>query len=79
MIEAFKFVISLLPALIEAIKAVEAALPEPGRGAAKLAIVREMILVVDESLESAWPLLEKFVNGLVRVFNSFGIFGHHSE
>ena len=76
MIEALKVVISLLPALIEAIKAVEAALPESGRGAAKLAVVREVILAVDASLETAWPLLEKLVNGLVRVFNLFGIFGH---
>ena len=76
-----KLVVSLLPTLIEAVKAIEAALPAQGQGAQKLALVRETLAAAFSiggdavaSFEQVWPALEKTVNAIVGMFNRTGSF-----
>ena len=74
MLENFKLVLNLLPLLVQLIKAAEQAIPEPGQGAAKLALVREILETLDAGLLGAWPLIEKIIKALVKAFNATGMF-----
>lgn len=74
MFEKLKLLAALLPLLTEMVKAVEKALPGKGQGAAKLALVREMLEGVDDTLLDAWPLIERLIAALVRAFNAVGLF-----
>lgn len=76
-----KLILSILPLLIDAIKLIEQAIPETGKGEAKLAAVRSIVEssydAADESLpvfEALWPALQKTIGGLVGAFNATGIF-----
>lgn len=74
MFDKLKLLVTLLPLLTEMVKAVEKALPEKGQGAAKLALVREMLESVDDTLLDAWPLIERMISALVRMYNKIGLF-----
>ena len=52
LIAIIKIIAQLLPTIIEAIKAIEAAVPASGQGAQKLALVRELI---DQTVGEASP------------------------
>lgn len=74
-------IVQLLPILIAAIKAIEAAIPEKGNGEAKLSAVRAVVEsaydVSSEVLpkfEAAWPAIEKTISALVATFNATGQF-----
>lgn len=81
-----KIVIQLLPLVIEAIKAVEAAFQGSGKGPAKLAAVQSMIegsyaLALPApkgealpSYETVKPALDKTISGIVGALNSTGEF-----
>lgn len=77
-----KTILALLPLILEAVKAIEAALPEGGQGAQKLALVRQAVQAgfdaageVAVSFEAVWPALEKTVGAVVGLFNTVGTFG----
>jgi hypothetical protein len=63
-------IVKLLPALIEVIKAAEAAIPGEGKGEAKLAMVRGILTAVDSAIEQMWPSLEKVIAVIVSTFNA---------
>lgn len=67
-------ILKLLPAIIAAIKAIEEAIPEGGKGAEKLAAVRGIIEAVDASAAALWPQIAATVGVLVTLFNSAGVF-----
>ena len=67
-------VIKLLPAIIEAIKAIENAIPGEGKGEQKLSALRGILEAVDSNLKDLWPSIEKVVGVLVNVFNNTGVF-----
>lgn len=76
-----KLVLSLLPLILDVVKAVEAALPQAGQGAQKLALVRTTLQAAFTvagdavaSFEQVWPALEKTVGAVVGLFNSTGVF-----
>jgi hypothetical protein len=69
-----KIVLSLLPAIIEAIKAIEAALPESGKGSEKLALIRNVVESISTEAVDAWPYIEKAVGAIVSFFNATGVF-----
>lgn len=80
-LEILKLVLSLVPMLIEIIKAIEEAIPGQGKGEAKLAAVRAMLEaaygVASGSVgtfESIWPAIAGTVGALVNLFNTTGIF-----
>lgn len=62
-------IINLIPALIAAIKAIEAAVPGTGKGEEKLIAVRGILENVDASYSSLWPRLQPIVGVLVNLFN----------
>jgi len=67
-------VLQLVPALIQVIKAVEELLPEGGQGAAKLAMVRDIMAQAYDQLDELWPTLEGVIEKIVAFFNRVGIF-----
>lgn len=76
-----KLIITILPLLIDAIRAIEAAIPGQGKGEAKLAAVRSVVesaygvsTDVVPKFETIWPAMQKTVGGLVSSFNSAGDF-----
>ena len=62
-------IINLIPALIAAIKAIEAAVPGTGKGEEKLIAVRGILESIDGSYSSLWPKIQPIVNVLVNLFN----------
>lgn len=77
-IEIFKIIVSLVPLLIQAIKAVEEAIPGQGAGEMKLAAVREMLEAAStfagDTLDDIWPAIEKVIGSLVNLFNGTKVF-----
>lgn len=80
-IQLIKAVLSLLPLILEVVRAIEAALPESGQGQTKLSLVRTAVesgynaasdAVV--SFEKLWPALEKTITAVVGAFNAVGVF-----
>ena len=67
-------VLSLIPALIQAIKAIEEAIPGEGKGEQKLAAIREIIETVHDGASALWPTLAKVIATLVATFNKTGVF-----
>lgn len=67
-------VLKLLPAIIEAMKALEQAFPAKGAGETKLQALREVLEVLDSSMTALWPSVEKVVQVLVKAFNATGVF-----
>lgn len=67
-------IFQILPAIINALKAIEEAVPGQGNGEAKLAAVREMVEVVDGGLKPLWPQLLGVISSLVSLFNKTGVF-----
>jgi len=76
-----RVVLALLPLLIDAVKAVEAAMPQAGQGQAKLSIIRSTLEAafnvandVSVTFGQVWPALEKTVGAVVGAFNTTGVF-----
>lgn len=69
-----KMVLELLPTIIAALKAIEAVLPETGKGAEKLALVRDIVESVNDDAKKNWPLIESVINKIVAFFNNVGVF-----
>lgn len=79
-LEVFKIIAQLLPLIIQAIKAIEEAIPGAGAGEQKLAAVREILESVTEfaggeAISQIWPTLQKVISSLVALFNKTGVFG----
>lgn len=79
--EILKLVISLLPILLQAIKAVEQAIPETGKGAEKLDLIKGLVQTSYEtssklsvSFEQLWPTVQGAVQAIVNAFNKTGTF-----
>jgi len=73
-ISIVKLTFSLLPIIIEAIKAIEQAIPEHGKGAEKLAAIKEIVTGINSQAAEFWPYIEKTINTLVKLFNLTGVF-----
>lgn len=76
-----KAVLALLPVVIDAIKAIEAAFPAAGQGKAKLEAVRTTVeaaynVSTDKvaSFETLWGPLQTMINAFVALANSSGLF-----
>ena len=76
-----KLVLSLLPLIIDAVKAIESAFPASGQGAAKLALIKETIQQAYDAgngavakFDEVWPTLQKTVASVVAFMNSTGAF-----
>ena len=69
-----KMVLELLPAIIAALKAIESVLPETGKGAEKLALVRDIVEGVNDDAKNNWPLIENTIGKIVAFLNKVGVF-----
>jgi hypothetical protein len=67
-------VLQLLPALIQAIKAIEDAIPGEGQGEKKLAAIRGIMEATSAQAATVWPAIEKTIGVLVGLFNTTGAF-----
>jgi len=74
-------VAQLLPALIQFVTSLEAAIPQGGQGAVKLEILKSLLVnayAVEKNLaasfEQIWPVVSGIVAKLVSTYNSLGIF-----
>lgn len=77
----FVVLAQLFPAVLTFIRELENAFPQAGQGAAKLALLREMlekayVTIGDVTVRWAelWPLLEALIAKIVALANSLGVF-----
>ena len=70
--EKLLMIVKLIPALIELIRAIEAAIPGQGKGEQKLAAVREILEVTDKGIAAIWPTIASIVGILVQAMNNTG-------
>jgi hypothetical protein len=76
-----RLIVSLMPILITAIKSAEEALPESGKGALKLAMVRGVLesaysaaTDTEATFDEVWPSIKRAVDAIVAAFNAAKIF-----
>ncbi|MCA3067483.1 MAG: hypothetical protein ING73_11250 [Rhodocyclaceae bacterium] len=76
-----KTLFEMLPQIIGAVKAIEAALPDGTKGEDKLIAVREVLEAgyqvaedKDQPFALLWPAIQNTVAALVRLFNKTGVF-----
>lgn len=67
-------VMKLVPAIIEGMKALENAVPEPGHGTDKLNALHDILSAINENIDKYWPTIEKVVTVLANLFNKTGVF-----
>jgi len=72
--EILRTVLSLIPALVDAIKAIEEAIPGRGKGEQKLAAIRQIIEATYDRAADLWPYVERTITTLVSLFNTTGVF-----
>lgn len=72
---------TLYPILMQTIKSLEEAMPEPGQGPAKLEILKGTLEAAYLKMEKAqlkfeevWPSIQMLVTTIVAVFNATGVF-----
>ena len=68
------FILQILPALIDVLKAIEASFPAAGKGAEKLALVKQVLEQTYPAIEEMWPVIEKVISVLVGWFNNMEVF-----
>lgn len=74
MLETLHLIIRLLPALARLVETAENLFPEGGKGAAKLALVKEWLALAGFDDPGRWALVETLIAGLVKAFNAAGKF-----
>lgn len=67
-------ILQLIPALIQAMKAIEEAIPGSGQGEQKLAAIRGILEAVDAGVAKLWPQISSVISVLVNLFNTAGVF-----
>ena len=71
---AFTIILNIIPQIIAAMKAIEAAIPIPQAGKDKLDAVINIITGLDSTLVQYVPQIQGVVSILVKVFNATGVF-----
>jgi hypothetical protein len=74
MLQTIKMILQLVPIILEMIKAVEAAIPEEGKGKDKLAFIRESLTTVYPDIVNVWGMVEKIITSAVALYNNTGVF-----
>ncbi len=80
-ITTLKLIFSILPAIIDAVKTIETAIPEGGKGADKMKLLYEILTVTyDQSnkafgaFDQVWPVISNTIQACVAAFNNTGVF-----
>lgn len=66
--------LAAIPAIINAVKAAEEAIPTSGSGKAKADMVIQILQVIFEGLTEVVPLAQKIITIIVNTLNSTGVF-----
>lgn len=74
MFETIKLVLQLLPLIISVTKQLEEQFPESGLGKMKMSLVIETVRATLSGSQELLPVINKVVDTVVTVFNTFGIF-----
>lgn len=67
-------VLKLVPAIIDAMRALEQAVPESGYGNDKRNAIHDILAAINENIDKYWPTIEKVVSVLAGFFNKTGTF-----
>ena len=67
-------ILQLIPALIQAMKAIEDVIPGQGQGEQKLSAIRHILESVDAGAAKFWPQIQTTIGILVKLFNATGVF-----
>jgi hypothetical protein len=80
-IENLKLVLSIFPALINAIKTIESAIPVESKGGDKLSLLKDVLQTTFDNstktvntFEQVWPMLQSVIMSIVNAFNATGVF-----
>lgn len=66
--------LTMLPALLQAVRAAEDAIPIPKAGQEKLALILGIVDDVAEVTEDIKPIIARIISRIVSLFNSLGLF-----
>jgi hypothetical protein len=74
-----KLIVQLLPIIIDAVKAIEAAIPAAGQGSVKLETVKNLVMSVaditqDVDSKNLSSAIEKVIGLVVTLLNKTGVF-----
>lgn len=67
-------ILQLVPVIIDIMKKLEDLMPESGKGAVKLEMLRTILAETYPMIMEAWSSIEKIVTVLVTLFNTHGMF-----
>ena len=59
--------LQMIPAIISAVKEIEAFIPDDGWGKEKLALIKDSLTAIFKEVDTIWPAIEVVVAGLVRL------------
>lgn len=74
MINTIKIILQLIPSILEIVKAVEAQIPEGGKGKEKLEFVKEVLTSSYPQVTDIWNIVEKIISSAVTLYNATGVF-----
>lgn len=74
MLEKIMTILSLFPAIVTAVKSVEAAIPGTGHGKTKLDMILQTILAVSDSAKDLIPIITSVIGVIVTGLNAVGVF-----
>lgn len=66
--------LELIGIIIAGVKAVEAAMPEAGKGPEKAQAIKAILAEATDNIDAMWPALSALVSLLVSIYNARGIF-----
>lgn len=67
-------VLGLIPTILDVIKAVEAQIPETGKGKEKLEFLKNVLTTAYPQVVEIWGMVEKIVTAAVTLYNATGTF-----
>lgn len=72
--ETVKLILSIIPAIITAMRSIEEAIPVANAGKDKMAALRQIIEAAYGQSLTLWPIIETAIGILVKLFNKTGTF-----
>lgn len=72
MLNVLTTILGLIPTIIQAILAIEKAIPQGGKGAEKLEAIKETLVIADENITPLLPKVAAVIGVFVKLFNKTG-------
>ncbi len=74
MFDKIKFIITVIPLIIDAIKEIEKCFPQGGEGAEKLKLVKNILISIDCNFDKYWDTIQDIIGYVVTFCNNTGVF-----